>query len=443
MNKKIPPKSARIGMYVLGFEGSWLKHPFWRSSFRIETAEQLSRIRESAGSAVLIDIERGVDIEPSPGEPTTPAPATTIIVTADLPPEPGSPQALHASPQQAPRESPPPALQRATPPPHTPPTATPPTLAGEVSIEEELERARSVCLRARSQITDMFHEARLGKAVDSASVLPLVDEISQSVMRNPSAIISLARLKTKDDYTFMHSVAVCALMIGLSRQLGLSEDETREAGFAGLLHDIGKMAIPLDVLNKPGRLDDHEFAVVRNHPRAGADLLLDSGGVGEVQVDVALHHHERMDGTGYPDRLGGDAISLFSRMGAVCDVYDAITSNRPYKAGWSPCESLRRMNQWRDGHFDERVFQAFVKTVGIYPVGSLVRLESGRLATVIDQTDESMLKPVVLAFFCTRSGERISPQRIDLARPDTQDHIVGFEDPARWKFPEFDQLLHA
>ena len=415
MMKKISPKSARIGMYVLGFEGSWLKHPFWRSSFMIETAEQLSTIREGAVSAVLIDIERGVDIQPSPEEQAAPAPATTIIVADEPMPEPVSPPTLH----------------------------TPPTLAGEVSVEQELERARSVCLRARGQITDLFHEARLGKAIDSASVLPLVDEISQSVMRNPSAIISLARLKTKDDYTFMHSVAVCALMIGLSRQLGLSEEETREAGFAGLLHDIGKMAIPLEVLNKPGRLDDHEFALVRNHPRAGADLLLDSGGVGEVQVDVALHHHERMDGKGYPDRLAGDAISLFSRMGAVCDVYDAITSNRPYKAGWSPCESLRRMNQWRDGHFDERVFQAFVKTVGIYPVGSLVRLDSGRLATVVDQTDESLLKPVVLAFFCTRSGERMSPQRIDLARPDAQDSVVGFEDPARWKFPEFDRLLHA
>jgi putative nucleotidyltransferase with HDIG domain len=204
----------------------------------------------------------------------------------------------------------------------------------------------------------MFNEARLGKAVDTERCLPIVDEVAGSVARNPAAFMSLARLKNKDDYTYMHSVAVCALMVGLARQLGLNEEQTREAGLAGLLHDIGKMAMPLEILNKAGSLTDAEFDVIRSHPERGYEMLKGSEGVTEGALDVALHHHEKMDGTGYPHALAGDKLSLLARMGAVCDVYDAITSSRPYKAAWDPAGSIQRMAQWQ-GHFDSNVFSAF------------------------------------------------------------------------------------
>lgn len=207
----------------------------------------------------------------------------------------------------------------------------------------------------------MFQEARMGRTVDTVQAKRLVEEISDSVTRSPNALISLARLKTADDYTYLHSVAVCALMIALAKQLQLAEEQTRSAGIAGLLHDLGKAVMPMDVLNKPGKLTDEEFAIIKRHPEAGHQMLLGSG-ADAIALDVVLHHHEKTDGSGYPKRLKADAISLYARMGAVCGVYDAITSNRPYKAGWDPAESIRRMAEWTSGHFDPTIFQAFVKT---------------------------------------------------------------------------------
>jgi len=211
-----------------------------------------------------------------------------------------------------------------------------------LTMDQEMGRAANIVGKTKQAVCSMFNEARMGNAVDTAQAMLLVEEIAESVMRNPGALIGLARLKTADDYTYMHSVAVCALMIALANQLGLSDDETREAGLAGLLHDIGKMAIDSAILNKPGKLTDDEFTAVKLHPSEGHSMLLESSGVSAMALDVCLHHHEKTDGSGYPFGLTGDQISLYAKMGAVCDVYDAITSNRPYKAGWCPAESLKK-----------------------------------------------------------------------------------------------------
>jgi putative nucleotidyltransferase with HDIG domain len=300
-------------------------------------------------------------------------------------------------------------------------------------MAEELDRASLIVNKSRAAVFSMFSEARMGKAVDVGNAQEMVEEIADSVMRNPGALIGLARLKTKDDYTYMHSVAVCALMVALGKQLGLSDVDTREAGLAGLLHDIGKMGIDSDVLNKPGKLTDAEFVSVKEHPAAGYKMLLEANGISQVALDVCLHHHEKMDGSGYPDRLKGEEISLFARMGAVCDVYDAITSDRPYKQGWCPAESLRKMAEWSKGHFDEKVFQAFVKSIGIYPVGTLVRMESGRLGVVVEQqVGKSLLSPKVRVFFSVKSMGYIVPELLDLAGLGLQDKIVAREDASKW-----------
>ena len=221
-------------------------------------------------------------------------------------------------------------------------------------------------------------------------------------------------------------------MVALAGKLGLTEEQTHEAGIAGLMHDLGKALMPMDVLNKPGKLTDEEFRVIQAHPQKGHELLLEGGAVGAMALDVCLHHHEKMDGSGYPHGLKGEAISLYARMGAVCDVYDAITSNRPYKVGWEPTESIQRMTAWSGGHFDKKVFEAFVKSIGIYPTGSLVRLTSGRLAVVIGQGKQSLLKPTVRAFFSTKSKLHIVPEVIDLARVGVTESIVGGEDKDAW-----------
>jgi putative nucleotidyltransferase with HDIG domain len=286
-----------------------------------------------------------------------------------------------------------------------------------------MAEAKSICARGKTAVTTMFQEARMGKALDTAQASGLVAEISASVMRNPDALIGLARLKNKDDYTYMHSVAVCALMIALARKLKLDDKQIKEAGMAGLLHDIGKMAIPQEILDKPGKLTDAEFLTVKEHPVHGHEMLLQGENVSAAALEVCLHHHERMDGNGYPHRLQGDQISLFARMGAVCDVYDAITSNRAYKAGWEPAESLRRMAEWSGSHFDPAIFQAFVKCLGIYPTGSLVKLKSGRVGVVIEQCEQSLLTPRVKIFFSLKSNTYIPPEIVDLARADAHESI--------------------
>ena len=166
-------------------------------------------------------------------------------------------------------------------------------------------------------------------------------------------------------------------MVALGRTIGMDEAACKEAGLAGLLHDVGKAFIPVPILHKPGSLTPAEIDIVRRHPVLGYNHLIKNSNIPQYAIEVCLHHHEKINGTGYPDGLSGAGISLLSRMASICDVYDAVTSDRPYKKGWDPAESLTAMASW-SGHFDKTLLSAFVKTLGIYPIGSLLKMESGR-----------------------------------------------------------------
>ncbi|TDV69790.1 HD-GYP domain-containing protein [Pseudomonas sp. LP_7_YM] len=307
------------------------------------------------------------------------------------------------------------------------------------SMERELTRARMICGRAKDAVTVMFTDARMGRAMNVKDVDLLVEEISTSVMRHPHALISLSRLKTSDEYTYMHSVAVCALMVALARQMELNEELVREAGVAGLMHDVGKMMIAPAILNKPARLTVDEYEAMKYHPQAGLEILEHCQQVTSAVRDVCLHHHEKIDGSGYPHGLKGEEISLFAKMGAVCDVYDAVTSDRPYKKGWDAARSIREMASWK-GHFDEKILQHFVKTVGIYPVGALVRLKSERLGVVVEQGEKSLLHPKVKVFLSTRTRIAFEPHVINLANPVEKDAIIKFELAEDWGVQDVEKM---
>ncbi|WP_342654482.1 HD-GYP domain-containing protein [Pseudomonas sp. F3-2] len=307
------------------------------------------------------------------------------------------------------------------------------------SMEQELARARLICGRAKAAVMTMFSDARMGRSMNTEDVDLLVEEISTSVMRHPHALISLSRLKTSDEYTYMHSVAVCALMVALARQMNLDEEQVREAGVAGLMHDVGKMMIPNTILNKPDRLTFDEFEAMKHHPQAGLEILQGCQQVTHAVMDVCLHHHEKVDGSGYPHGLKGEQISQLARMGAICDVYDAVTSDRPYKKGWDAARSVREMASWK-GHFDEKIFQHFVKTVGIYPVGALVRLKSERLGIVIEQGEKSLLHPKVKIFMSAKTRITFTPEVINLACAQEQDAIVKFELAEDWGVHNVDEM---
>jgi HD-GYP domain-containing protein (c-di-GMP phosphodiesterase class II) len=401
MHKTIPVAQLRLGMHLHSLLGPWLEHPFWKTRFVLQDPADLDELRASGVKDCVIDTARGLDVEPVAPDAPDAMPATRPAATAA------------------------PALRR-------------------VRLEEEAAVATRLCAQARDSVASLHEQARLGRALDVEGCVPLVDEIASSMQRNAAAMLGLVRLKTHDDYTFMHSVAVCTLMVVLARRMRLDEAQVREAGLAGLVHDMGKAKIPLEVLNKPGKLTPAEYQLVQRHPRLGHDMLRDSGVASIMALDVCLHHHEQPDGRGYPEGLSGEGFSLLARMGAVCDVYDAITSNRPYKEGWLPADSIAKMAEWtKAGKFDAAVFRAFIDCVGIYPVGSLVRLGSQRLAVVVAHDPDAPLAPLVKVFYSLRSQLTLPAETLDLNQPGCRDRIVGRESNAQWRFPFLDRLASA
>ncbi len=419
MLKKIRVEQLRLGMHLQSLCGAWLDHPFWKTQFILLDPDDLRKLRSSGVRECWVDVAKGLDVSAG---------------TSGVAPRRGLRESIVETPSSDAASS-------------TLPAAGPPAPRSRNLREESLQAAALVG-QSKQVVTALFTEARMGKALDVSGCVDLVNEVTASVWRNPDAMLSLVRLKTHDDYTYMHSVAVCALMVALARQLNLGIELAREAGMAGLLHDMGKVVMPLEVLSKPGKLTDDEFALMRSHPERGHEMLvnrvveIDSslGQVTDGVLDVCLHHHERVDGKGYPHGLAGERISTLAKMGAVCDVYDAITSNRPYKLAWDPSESIGKMASWRNGHFDEAIFQAFVRSMGIYPTGSLVRMESHRLAVVIEQNDSSITRPKVKIFFSAKTSLPISVEVLDLANADCIDRIAGRESNAVWKFPHLESL---
>ncbi|MEO5732669.1 MAG: DUF3391 domain-containing protein, partial [Rubrivivax sp.] len=254
MLKKIPVRDLQLGMHLHKLEGSWLSHPFWRAKFVVTSDIDLQQIHACGVCDCWIDTAHGLDVG-APAAVAVAAVAATAgaAAMADAPALSNVASASASSPALSPALSP----ASATPEPTAGAAPRPPPRQPKSRpLADELKQAAAICQRGRESVLAMFAEARMGRTVNAERCLPLVEDITASVARNPGALVSLARLKSADDYSFMHSVAVCALMVALSRQLGRDDDECREAGIAGLMHDIGKAVMPLAVLNKPGKLTD-------------------------------------------------------------------------------------------------------------------------------------------------------------------------------------------
>lgn len=404
MLRKVRPDQVRLGMYIQGFEGSWFRHPFWRTRFLLTDAAELDRVRGASVNAVIIDVAKGAGPEPEPPPDVSPS----------------SPRAPAARPGRQPEPKTPGWMDELR----------------QCSYAEEADRATRVMKRSKQVMKYVYDEARLGRAVRTTDVRSIVNDISASIWRNSQALIGVTRLKSKDEYTYLHSVAVCALMVNLARHLRLDEATVQQLGFAGLLHDIGKVAIPEAIINKPGSLSDDEFAIVRDHPARGYALLREGEGVPEEALDVCRHHHEKIDGSGYPYGMAGEAISLAARMGAICDVYDALTSNRAYKQAWAPAEAIANMARWQ-GHFDPDLLFAFMQSISVFPTGMLVRLRSNRLAMVLDNGKRAS-RPRVKAFHSAIEREAIAPEIVTITDSWSDDQIVSAEDPLAWGFGDWE-----
>ncbi|QGY39489.1 HD domain-containing protein [Pseudodesulfovibrio cashew] len=274
------------------------------------------------------------------------------------------------------------------------------------TIQEELERADKLYGEAVNYAKSFMDNVREGKPFDFQDATPLVNDLIDSVFRNDSATAAISKLKAFDEYTYTHCINVSVLAVILGKRLGYSREKLEMVGMAGMFHDVGKAIIPPHILNKPGALTDKEMDVMRTHPVHGYKLLKEQPDIPEEIIRGAMEHHEKHDGSGYPRGLKGEQISEIARLLAVVDVYDALTSKRVYKDPLPPGKVLAMMYKWRVTDFYPDIVEQFIKSLGVYPVGSFVRLSTGEHGVVTDHSPEHPLNPVVRICY----DERMRPE---------------------------------
>ncbi len=376
---RIPVGDLTLGMFVRDPQCRWSGNG---DGLVLRRPDELARIRESAVEYVLVDTGRAVAVKPATKQKSQDRPQRTAVLG---------------------------------------------TAAGK--------RAAKAIDASRKAVAKIADDIRLGRPIQLVRLAPLIEELSEQVRTNTEALFSLLRIKRRDQYTYLHSVAVAALMINLARAVGEDEASVAAYGTAGLLHDAGKIAVPEQILNKPDRLTDAEFDVMRSHPALGHRILAVSSGISALALDVCLHHHERPDGRGYPDGLDGADLSRAARMAAICDVYDALTSDRAYKDAWSPQRALEAMQSWT-GQFDAELLSAFVSSLGIFPVGSLVRVRDSALAIVIADNHAEPTCPTVRSFYSITRGCRVRCEDVQIRAAG----VLSPERPERWGFDDWPSL---
>lgn len=387
---RIPLDELTVGMYVVGLDRPWLQTPFLRHRMWIATEDQIRALRDSGVRFVEIDADKG------------PGPAVRAA-GGEPPPRPGP----------APEPSPPPAAEPG-------------------SFADELPLAMKAYREAKVVVQRVLYEARMGRALSTEAVHRVVDGLVDSVLRNEDALTSLSRLKCYDEYTFFHSVNTAVLALALGRSLGWDRDRLRGLGTGALLHDAGKMMIPLEILNKPDRLVPHEFEVMKQHALRGAELLARTTGLEESAIRPALEHHERVNGGGYPFGRTRERLTEIGLISSVVDVYDAVTSDRVYHRAMPPHEALRFLfSLGRKGHLDAVLVERFIKALGIYPVGSCVLLTGGETAVVEEIRRDQPLRPKVRVVRDAQ-GRALRPAvPLDLGdQAESRRTIVAVVDPA-------------
>ncbi|MGM0593269.1 MAG: HD-GYP domain-containing protein [Pseudomonadota bacterium] len=377
--KKVDVADLTLGMYVVELDRPWLETPFLFQGFPILSQEELKQLR-SCCNYVYVDEQQSVTIKPEHAA-----------------------QSPHGRPVKrfGTRRLNLPGQERSVPP-------------NRRRFEQVLPQAKAVYEQAHRYINDIFEEIRIGRTLSIDQARSLTDETVDSLMDNENTLVWLTLLKRKDEYTSFHSINVCVLSVLFGRYLGLSEDELRVLGLGALLHDIGKMRVPLAILNKSSRLSSEEMAQMQQHPALGVEILADSSGIPPQVREIVHSHHERIDGSGYPRGLEGDEIGLYPMLVSIADVYDAMTSDRAYHLRISPHEALNVMYGWASSHFPEELLEAFIRCLGIYPVGSLVELSSGEVGVVLTVNRENHLSPTLLLVLDRNKAPYDLPKTLNL-----------------------------
>lgn len=372
MKKRIGIDELRPGMLVEKLDRAWFTTPFLRHKMTITSDQQIAQLKACGVQTLIVNLE-AEEVKEGP--------------------------VLEAEKE----------------------TASVPPL---VPFDEELPAARQIYQAAKIVIQDAMHDVRFGRAINVDAVRKVVSDMMDSVFRNPDALSSLSRLKRFDEYTFYHSVNTALLAMSVGRSLGFDRSALHIVGVGTLLHDIGKMKIPLEVLNKPGRFEAHEMEIMKQHVLRGVEVMNSTTGLGDSYVQPALEHHERVNGAGYPHRRAKQDISQFGLITAIVDVYDAMTSDRCYHKGQPAHQALQFLYRLSlEGHLDSTLVQRFIQVVGVYPVGSVVELNTGETGIVKRVNHHASLAPIVL--LVRNAGNTL------LSKPKEQDLSLQAETPPR------------
>ncbi len=377
-SKKIPIQKLKIGMFVEELDRPWIDTPFFFHKKLLKNQAHIDKLVSHGIQHVTINTEKGADYEEE-----------AILNNSE------KSHLTEVSKEQ-----------------QTPPVQ--PEYADPVKIDEELPRAREIRSNVSNVVKDIFNDARMGKAIEVNDVKEQVGDIVDSVFRNRDALLCLTNLKDYDDYTFMHCVNICILAVSFGRHLGMSKRQLENIGFGGILHDIGKTMIPESILNKPGKYTEEEYEVMKRHVNLGGEILRKHDHIPEEAMLVALQHHERFNGTGYPNRLSGDKISLAGQIASIADVYDALTYDRVYHKASSCHSAVKRMYEWGDTIFDKALMEMFVQCIGIYPFSSVVELNTGQCGIVVSVNHQILLRPQVRIILDDNKKPQ-NPTLIDLA----------------------------
>jgi putative nucleotidyltransferase with HDIG domain len=401
MIKRISIDKLRTKMYVSDLNCDWIPHHTLQKEGRIPDDATIEQLKRHGIKEVYIDTDRGLDEEDALTQQEVDQQNQAKLNKA------GAQNMAHA---------------------------------GSVTVEEELFKAQKLQSKAKSIMTGVLNDVKFGKPLETEAFDDLADGMIDSVVRNHNALACLGRIRAKDNYLLEHSINLAVLMGIFAKSMKIDRETMHQAMVGALLHDIGKIMVPDNILHKPGKLNDDEFARMKQHVVFSRDLLKKTPGIHPLTVDVAAQHHERIDGSGYPEGLMGCDICREGKMVAITDIYDAITADRCYHKGVAPTVGLKKLLEWSGTHLEEKLVHTFIRSMGIYPVGSLVMMTSGRLAVVIEASEKDQTRPIIKVIYHSRLKQYIPAEIIDLSKPVSQDSIKCSVDANKWRIKTSDFL---
>jgi len=290
-------------------------------------------------------------------------------------------------------------------------------------VKAEIEQAKAIFNESKDIQKELFSQALSGTAVDLEPVIAVTNKSVDAIFNNPDSLACMVNIREKDEYLLEHSVAVSVYITIFAHYLKMTREIVQHLSVGAFLHDIGKIKIPDEILNKPGKLTDEEFTIMKAHANHSIDIIKKTPGISKLSLEVAALHHEKLNGEGYPFQIKGDDINKYGRMIAICDIFDALTANRVYKKGFPHNKSFSILRELaKSNHLDSTLVDQFIQCVGVFPIGSLVQLESKKLAIVEQRNNNDPIKPKVRSFYSVKLNQYLDTQDIDLT--DSDDFIV-------------------